>query len=80
MGGSILKILNLLACDSMTWSESVIEQFSLVDFYTHEESDFYGPYNTLLFEHFPPSEHYQIMPQYKRAKGSLDFTIQYIVH
>lgn len=51
-----------------------------MDLYTHDESDFYGPYNTLLFELFPPSEHYQITPLYKRAEGSLDFTIQYIVH
>lgn len=64
----------------MPWSESVIEQFSLLDLLTTDESDFYGPFNTLLFELFPPSQHYQISPQYKRVAGSLDFTVLYIVH
>lgn len=63
----------------MTWSDSVTEQFSLVDLFTTDESDFYGPYNTLLFELFPPNEHYQVSPQFKRITGSMDFTVLYIV-
>ena len=55
------------------------EQFSLVDRFTTEESDWYGPFNTLLFELLPPSEHYQITPQYKRAEGSQEFTVHYII-
>ncbi|KAF9505885.1 hypothetical protein BS47DRAFT_1489623 [Hydnum rufescens UP504] len=64
----------------MPWSEAVIEQFSIVDRFTTEESDWYGPFNTLLFELFPPSEHYQITPQYKHVKGSQEFTVHYIIH
>ncbi|KIM78064.1 hypothetical protein PILCRDRAFT_824776 [Piloderma croceum F 1598] len=64
----------------MPWSEGVIEQFEIVDLYTTEESDFYGPFNSLLVELFPSSEHYQVSPQFKRIDGSLDFTIQFIVH
>ena len=56
---------------SMPWSEAVMEQFSLVDRYTTEESDWYMPFNALLFELLPPSEHYQITPQYKHFKSSL---------
>ncbi|KAG9223504.1 hypothetical protein PLEOSDRAFT_1088304 [Pleurotus ostreatus PC15] len=63
----------------MTWSDSVVEQFSLVDLFTTDESDFYGPYNTLLFELFPANEHYQVSPQFKRITGSMDFTVLYIV-
>jgi hypothetical protein len=63
----------------MTWPDSVTEQFSLVDRFTTDESDFYGPYNTLLFELFPPQEHYQVSPQFKRITGSVDYTILYIV-
>ena len=53
----------------MTWSDSVTEQFSLVDLFSTDESVFYGPYNTLLFELFPPNEHYQVSPQFKRIAG-----------
>lgn len=64
----------------MPWSAAVTTQFSLVDLYTHDETEFYGPYNSLLFELFPTAEDYQISPQFKNVEGSLDFTIQYIVH
>ncbi|KAF8529766.1 hypothetical protein BU17DRAFT_36440 [Hysterangium stoloniferum] len=63
----------------MTWSDSVAEQFSLVNLYTTDESDFYGPYNTLLFELFRVNEHYQVSPQFKRITGSMDFTVLYVV-
>jgi hypothetical protein len=53
---------------------------SVVDRFTTEEGDWCGPFNTLLFELFPPSEHYQVTPQYKRVKGSQDFTVHYIIH
>jgi len=63
----------------MPWPDSVTEQFNLVNLFTTEESDFYGPYNTLLFELFPANEHYQVSPQFKRITGSMDFIILYIV-
>lgn len=63
----------------MPWSDSVTEQFSLIDLFTTDESNFYGPYNTLLFEFFLPNEHYQVSPQFKRILGSMDFTGLYIV-
>ncbi|KAH7907697.1 hypothetical protein BJ138DRAFT_455909 [Hygrophoropsis aurantiaca] len=74
-----------LTCQSihpsdMPWSDSIIEQFGLVDLSTAEESDFYGPYNTLLFDLFPAAEHFQISPQFKRITGSMDFTALYIVY
>lgn len=64
---------------NMTWSDGVVEQFEIVDLYTTEESDFYGPFTSLLVELFPSSEHYQVSPQFKRVDGSLDFTVQFIV-
>ncbi|KAG6904536.1 hypothetical protein DXG01_009196, partial [Tephrocybe rancida] len=64
----------------MPWSEGVVEQFEIVDLYTTEESDFYGPFNSLLVELFPSSEHYQVSPRFKRIDGSLDFTVRFIVH
>ncbi|GLB39331.1 hypothetical protein LshimejAT787_0604930 [Lyophyllum shimeji] len=44
-------------------------------------TEYYGPYNTLLFELFPPGEHFQIVPQYKGpiTPGSIDFTTIYLV-
>lgn len=65
----------------MPWSEAIIEQFAIVDFDTTEESDFYGPFNSLLVEIFPSSEHYQVSPQPKRnSDGSLDLAVQFIVY
>ncbi|KDR72356.1 hypothetical protein GALMADRAFT_102070 [Galerina marginata CBS 339.88] len=63
----------------MPWPEGVVEQFEIVDLYTSEESEFYGPFNSLLADLFPSSEHYQVSPQAKRIDESLDFTFQYIV-
>ena len=63
----------------MPWSEAITEQFSLVNRFTTEESDWYGPFNTLLCELSPPLERYQVTPQYKYVKGSLDLTIHYII-
>jgi hypothetical protein len=50
-----------------------------MDLYTTEESDFYGLFNTLLFELFPTPERYPASPEFKHVEGSLDFTIQFIV-
>lgn len=65
----------------MTWSDAVIEQFELVNHLTTDESEYYGPFNTLLGEVFPPSQHFQIAPQFKGpiTPGSVDFTTIYIV-
>ena len=63
----------------MLWTEAILKQFSLVDHFATEESDWYGPFNTLLFKLFPALEHYQITPQCKCVKGSQDFTVHYII-
>ncbi|KAK7451692.1 hypothetical protein VKT23_012371 [Stygiomarasmius scandens] len=65
----------------MTWTDTITEQFALADRFTTDESDFYGPYNTLLTHVFPHSEHYQVVPQFKGpvTPGSIDFTTIYIV-
>ena len=64
----------------MPWTKAILKQFSLVYHFTTEESDWYGPFNTLLFELFSALEHYQITPQYNCVKGSQDFTVHYIIH
>ena len=63
----------------MPYSANVAKQFEMVDPFTPEESDFYGPFNSLLLELFPTNEDYQITPQFKQLEGSLDFTIQFII-
>jgi hypothetical protein len=65
----------------MTWADTVREQFDLVDHFTTDETEYYGPYNTLLTDIFPHAEHFQIVPQYKGpiTPGSIDFTTIYIV-
>jgi len=63
----------------MPWRDDINLQFELVNKFTTEESDYYGPYNTLLTALFPSTEGYQVAPQYKRKAGSIDFTIVYII-
>jgi hypothetical protein len=65
----------------MPWANSIQEQFDLVDRFTTDETEYYGPYNTLLTDLFPHTEHFQIVPQYKGpiTPGSIDFTTIYIV-
>ncbi|KAF8553721.1 hypothetical protein OG21DRAFT_1509852 [Imleria badia] len=63
----------------MPWSKPVVEQLSLVDRSTKEESDWYGPFTTLMFELFPLSEEYRVSPQPKRIKGSEEFAVRYVV-
>ena len=65
----------------MTWADTIREQFDLVDRFTTDETEYYGPYNTLLTDIFPHAEYFQIIPQYKGpvTPGSIDFTTIYIV-
>ncbi|KAJ7933487.1 hypothetical protein B0H13DRAFT_1953004 [Mycena leptocephala] len=58
----------------------VSERFDLFDRTTSDESQWYGPVNTLLGYLFPPQE-YEVAPQYKGPvyPGSVDFTTLYIV-
>lgn len=46
----------------MPWPEFITLQFEPVNKFTTEESDYYRPFNTLLNQLFPASEHYQIAP------------------
>ncbi|KAF8514939.1 hypothetical protein BU17DRAFT_94016 [Hysterangium stoloniferum] len=59
----------------MPWGATILEQFQLVNRYTTDESEYYGPYITLLTDLFPHTDHYQVAPQFKgpATPGSLDF-------
>jgi len=63
----------------MTWPDFVTTQFNIVDRFTTDESQYYGPFNTLLIALFPPTENFEVAPQFKRIKGSMDFTIIFVV-
>ena len=63
----------------MPWPDFVTTQFSLVNRFTTDDSEYYGPFNTLLTALFPPSEDFQVAPQFKRIKGSMDITIVFII-
>ena len=39
----------------------------------------YGPFNSLLLYLFPPTEGYQISPQYNLIPGAIDFSVVYLV-
>jgi hypothetical protein len=65
--------------EDMPWPDFVTTQFSLVNRFTTDESEYYGPFNTLLTTLFPPSENFQVAPQFKRIRGSMDITIVFIV-
>ncbi|KAF8327617.1 uncharacterized protein EI90DRAFT_3223863 [Cantharellus anzutake] len=53
----------------MTWPSYVTLQFELVNKFTTEESNYYGPFITLLTELFPASEDYQVALQFKHVVG-----------
>jgi hypothetical protein len=40
----------------MAWSETILEQFQPVYWFTTEEREYYGPYTTLLVKLFPDDE------------------------
>jgi len=65
----------------MPWPNTITEQFDLVNRFTTDESEYYGPYITLLTHLFPHDEHYQVAPQFKGpiTPGAVDFTVIYIV-
>jgi len=65
----------------MPWSDAIIEQFELIDRFTKDETEYYGPYNTLLHDLFPYEEHFQVIPQFKGSiiPGSIDFSTIFIV-
>ena len=65
----------------MPWGATILEQFELINRYTTDESEYYGPYITLLTDMFPHIEHYQVAPQFKGpvTPGSVDFTVIYVV-
>ncbi|KAJ7697441.1 hypothetical protein B0H17DRAFT_372580 [Mycena rosella] len=64
----------------MTLPTYVSERFHLFDRNTSDESQWYGPVNTLLGYLFPPQQ-YEVAPQYKGPvyPGSVEFTTLYIV-
>ena len=65
----------------MPWSDTIIEQFECVDSSTKNETDYYGPYNTLLGDLFLHEAHFEVTPYFERPiyPGSTGFTILYIV-
>jgi hypothetical protein len=71
----------LISILDMPWGATILEQFQLVNRYTTDESEYYGPYITLLTDLFPHTDHYQVAPQFKGpvTPGSIDFTVIYIV-
>ena len=68
----------------MPWPNWVLTKFTTIrggiDQIT-QESQLYGPYNTMLQFLFPPQEDYMIVPQYQRPQTgqSIDFTTIFIV-
>jgi len=66
----------------MPWDEFILEQFeSALPLGEHDESQYYGPYTTLLTDLFPKGEHYMVVPQYTRPRKpeSVDFTTIFLI-
>src|SRR5882724_121787 len=65
----------------MSWHQSIIDQFNAVDPNTTVESEWYGPYNTLLVHIFKYEDGFSVHPQYSlfESQESIDFTTIYIV-
>lgn len=53
----------------MPWDKYILRQFeSALPLGEHDESRYYGPYNTLLGDLFPKEEGYMVVPRYKRPR------------
>src|SRR5882724_12665829 len=65
----------------MSWPQSIIDQFNAIDPNTTVESEWYGPYNTLLVHIFKYEGGFSVHPQYSLFESweSIDFTTIYIV-
>ncbi|KAK0218741.1 hypothetical protein IW262DRAFT_1228435, partial [Armillaria fumosa] len=68
----------------MPWPAYVLEAFDAIPGGvngTTNESDLYGPYNSLLAFLFPATDHYMVSPQSRRPPEgwSIDFTTVFIV-
>src|SRR5882724_9155469 len=65
----------------MSWPQSIIDQFNAVDPNTTVESEWYGPYNTLLVHIFKYEDGFSVHLQYSlfESRESIDFTMIYIV-
>ncbi|KAF5390840.1 hypothetical protein D9757_004529 [Collybiopsis confluens] len=49
----------------MTWPSQIASRFKIVNPNTTDESEYFGPYNSLLHHLFPYLDGYQVNPQYK---------------
>ena len=65
----------------MSWPQSIIDQFNAIDPNTTIESEWYGPYNTLLVHTFKYKEGFSVHHQYTlfESQESMNFTTIYIV-
>jgi len=63
----------------MPWEATIVEQFRLITYNTPDESQYYGPYITLLTDLFPHEERYQLGLQCKGPALSIDLTVLYIM-
>ena len=63
----------------MPWPDFVTTQFNLIDRLTTDENEYYGPFNTFLTALFPPTEGFQVAPQFKHIEDSMDFKIIFVI-
>jgi hypothetical protein len=63
----------------MPWPDFVTTQFDVVNRSTTNESEYYGPFNTLLITLFPPTENFEVAFQFKHIKRHLQRTIIFTV-
>jgi hypothetical protein len=63
----------------MPWPEFITTQFNLVNRFTTDESEYYGPFNTLLITLFPPTENFQVAPQLIHFEDSIDFMVIFVI-
>jgi hypothetical protein len=66
----------------MVWKDYIAQQFDHIDRSTTWKNDFYGAYFSLFHDLFPSTEHYRVIPQFRRdtGPGLVDYyTISYVV-
>jgi hypothetical protein len=71
--------LTITVTEDMPWPDFVTTQFNLVNRFSTDESEYYGPFNTLLTALFPATENFQVAPQFKRIRDSIDYRVIFII-
>ena len=64
---------------SKMWPSKILALFDAVDIATSDENELYGPFNALLDFCFPWEDGWNVVPQYRQPRDTIDFMTVFLV-